>query len=38
VERVRARYDRLYKIGLGRAYKRCLIKLLIADRNVRAYD
>jgi hypothetical protein len=30
--------SRLYKIGLGRAYKGRVIKLLIADQNVRVID
>jgi hypothetical protein len=37
--KVSLRYDsRLYKIGLGRAYKGRQIKLLIADRNIRVID
>jgi hypothetical protein len=37
--KVSLRYDgRLYKIGLGRAYKGRQIKLLIADQNVRVID
>jgi transposase InsO family protein len=37
--KVSLRYDsRLYKIGLGRAYKGRQVKLLIADRNVRVID
>jgi transposase InsO family protein len=37
--KVSLRYDsRLYKIGLGRAFKGRAIKLLIADRNVRVID
>ena len=37
--KVSLRYDsRLYKIGLGRAYRGRQIKLLIADRNVRVID
>jgi transposase InsO family protein len=37
--KVSLRYgSRLYKIGVGRAYKGRLIRLLIADRNVRVVD
>ena len=37
--KVSLRYDsKLYKIGLGRAYKGRVIKLLIADLNVRVID
>jgi len=37
--KVSLRYDsRLYKIGLGRAYRGRQIKLLIANRNVRVID
>jgi transposase InsO family protein len=37
--KVSLRYDsRLYKIGLGRAHKGRVIKLLIADQNVRVID
>ena len=37
--KVSLRYDsRLYKIGLGRAYKGRQIKLLIADRDIRVVD
>jgi transposase InsO family protein len=37
--KVSLRYDsRLYKIGLGRAFKGRQIKLLIADQNVRVID
>ena len=37
--KVSLRYDsRLYKIGLGRAHKGRLVKLLIADRNIRVVD
>ena len=37
--KVSLRYDsRLYKIGLGRAYKGRQIKLLIADRDIRVID
>jgi transposase InsO family protein len=37
--KVTLRYgSRLYKIGLGRAYKGQPIKLLIADRNIRVID
>jgi hypothetical protein len=30
--------SRLYKIGLGRAFKGRAIKLLVADKNVRVID
>lgn len=37
--KVSLRYDsRLYKIGIGRAYKGRVIKLLIADRDIRVVD
>jgi hypothetical protein len=37
--KVSLRYDsKLYKIGLGRAHKGRVIKLLIADLNVRVID
>jgi len=37
--KVSLRYDsRLYKIGIGRAHKGRVIKLLIADQNVRVID
>jgi transposase InsO family protein len=37
--KVSLRYDsRLYKIGLGRAYKGRPVKLLIADQNIRVID
>jgi hypothetical protein len=37
--KVNLRHDsRLYKIGLGRAHKGRVIKLLIADLNVRVID
>ena len=37
--KVSLRYDsRLYKIGIGRAYKGRPVKLLIADQNVRVID
>jgi len=37
--KVSLRYDsRLYKIGIGRAYKGRVIKLLIADRDIRVID
>jgi len=37
--KVSLRYDsRLYKIGLGRAHKGRVIKLLIADQNIRVID
>ena len=37
--KVSLRYDsKLYKIGLGRAYKGRAVKLLIADLNVRVID
>jgi hypothetical protein len=37
--KVSLRYDsKLYKIGLGRAHKGRIIKLLIADLNVRMID
>ena len=37
--KVSLRYDsKLYKIGLGRVYKGRVIKLLIADLNVRVID
>ena len=37
--KVSLRYDsRLYKIGLGRAYKGRAVKLLIADLEIRVID
>jgi hypothetical protein len=37
--KVSLRYDsRLYKIGLGRAYKGRAVKPLIADRNIRVIN
>ena len=37
--KVSLRYDsRLYKIGLGRAYRGLAVKLLIADREIRVID
>jgi len=37
--KVSLRYDsRLYKIGLGRAHKGRVIRLLVADLNVRVID
>jgi transposase InsO family protein len=37
--KVSLRYDsRLYKIGLGRAYKGRVVRLLIADREIRVID
>jgi len=37
--KVSLRFDsRLYKIGLGRAYKGLAVKLLIADQNIRVID
>jgi hypothetical protein len=31
-------HSRLYKIGVGRAYKGRTVKLLVADHNVRVID
>jgi hypothetical protein len=31
-------HSRLYKIGLGRAHKDRVVKLLIADQNIRVID